>query len=173
MMLSDRDCGFRTFFFAVWFSLIRFSKSFFSHPLNLPGFGLLGLDCIFSISTISSKSISPSETYPSTIPIQKNINISVTSLGLTNDCFTNFFLSFKAIFQCLNLVETFQKKICEEYLIRRPTYKLILRSLTRLLIILVSLTRSLFSEKMLISNRCISALMPKLIKKSWTVSTKA
>ena len=82
-------------------------------------------------------------------------------------------LSFKAIFQCLNLVETFKKKICEEYLIRRPTYKLILRSLTRLLIILVSLTRSLFSEKMLISNRCISALMPKLIKKSWTVSTKA
>ena len=68
--------------------------------------------------------------------------------------------------------QIFPKKISEEYLIRRPTYKLILRSLTRLLIILVSLTRSLFSEKMLISNRCISALMPKLIKKSWTVSTK-
>ena len=31
----------------------------------------------------------------------------------------------------------------------------ILRSLTRFFIILVSLTRSLFSEKMLISNRCI------------------
>jgi hypothetical protein len=29
---------------------------------------------------------------------------------------------------------------------------------------------SLFSEKMLISNRCISGLMPNLIKKSWTVS---
>ena len=46
----------------------------------------------------------------------------------------------------------------------------ILRSFTRLFIILVSLTRSLFSEKMLISNRCISGLMSFLIKKSWTVS---
>ena len=32
-------------------------------------------------------------------------------------------LSFKLIFQSLELVESFQKKkICEEYLIRRPTY---------------------------------------------------
>ena len=46
----------------------------------------------------------------------------------------------------------------------------ILRSLTRLFIILVSLTRPLFSEKMLISNRSISGLMSNLIKKSWTVS---
>ena len=46
----------------------------------------------------------------------------------------------------------------------------ILRSLTRLFIILVSLTKSLFSEKMLISNRCICGLMSNLIKKSWTVS---
>ena len=46
----------------------------------------------------------------------------------------------------------------------------ILRSLTRLFITLVSLTRSLFSEKMLISNRCIIGLMSNLIKKSWTVS---
>ena len=53
----------------------------------------------------------------------------------------------------------------------KMTLKLrILRSLTRLFIILVSLTRSLFSENMLISNRCISGLMPNLIKKSWTVS---
>ena len=48
----------------------------------------------------------------------------------------------------------------------------ILRSLTRLFIILVSLTMSLFSEKMLIFNRCISSFMPKLIKKSWTVSNQ-
>ena len=47
-----------------------------------------------------------------------------------------------------------------------------LRSLTRLFIILVSLTRSLFCEKMLISNRCFSGLMPNLIKKSWTVSSR-
>ena len=47
----------------------------------------------------------------------------------------------------------------------------ILRSLTRFFIILVSLMRSLFSEKMLISYRCISGLMPNLIKKSWMVST--
>ena len=46
----------------------------------------------------------------------------------------------------------------------------ILQSLTRLFIILVSLTMSLFSEKMLIFNRCISGLMSNLIKKSWTVS---
>ena len=46
----------------------------------------------------------------------------------------------------------------------------ILRSLTRLFIILVSLTRSLSSEKMLNSNRCISGLMPNLIKKSWTAT---
>ena len=46
----------------------------------------------------------------------------------------------------------------------------ILRSLTRLFIILVSLMRSLFTEKMLISNKCISDLMANLIKKSWTVS---
>ena len=46
----------------------------------------------------------------------------------------------------------------------------ILQSLTRLFIILVSLTMSLFSEKMLIFNRWISGLMSNLIKKSWTVS---
>ena len=44
-------------------------------------------------------------------------------------------------------------------------------SFTRLFIILVSLTRSLFSEKMLISNRCISGMMSNLIKKSLTDST--
>ena len=49
----------------------------------------------------------------------------------------------------------------------------ILRSLTRLFIILVSLTRSLFSEKMFISYRCIYSLMPNLIKKSWTVFNQA
>ena len=31
-------------------------------------------------------------------------------------------LYFKVIFQCLKLVESFKKKFCEEYLIRRPTY---------------------------------------------------
>ena len=47
----------------------------------------------------------------------------------------------------------------------------ILQSLRRLFIILVGLMMTLFSEKMLISNVCISGLMPNLIKKSWTVST--
>ena len=37
---------------------------------------------------------------------------------------------------------------------------------------LVSLTMTLFSEKVLISNRCISGLMSKLIKKSWMDSTE-
>ena len=46
----------------------------------------------------------------------------------------------------------------------------ILQSLRRLLIILVGLTMTWFSEKMLISNICIGGLKPNLSKKSWTVS---
>ena len=46
----------------------------------------------------------------------------------------------------------------------------ILKSLVRLFIILVRLTKSWLSEKMPISNRCISGLMSNSIKKSWTVS---
>ena len=41
-----------------------------------------------------------------------------------------------------------------------------------LFIILVSLTMTLFIEKILIANRCICCLMPNLIKKSWTVSNE-
>ena len=44
--------------------------------------------------------------------------------------------------------------------------------MSALFIILVSLIMTLFSEKILNSNRCISGLMPNLIKKSWTVSTQ-
>ena len=40
-----------------------------------------------------------------------------------------------------------------------------------LFMILVSLLMTLFSEKVFISNRCISGLMSNLIKKSWTGST--
>ena len=40
--------------------------------------------------------------------------------------------------------------------------------MSALFIILVSLTMTLFSEKVLISNRCISGLMSNLIKKSLT-----
>ena len=46
----------------------------------------------------------------------------------------------------------------------------ILQSLRRLFIILVGLTMTWFSEKMLIFNIRIRGLMPNLIKKSWTVS---
>ena len=46
----------------------------------------------------------------------------------------------------------------------------ILRCLRRLFIILVSLTMTRFSEKMLISTRCIHAFMSNLIKQSWTDS---
>ena len=52
---------------------------------------------------------------------------------------------------------------------QEPTVR-ILQSLTRLFIILVSLMMSLFSEKMLIINRCISGSMSNLIEKSWKVS---
>ena len=43
--------------------------------------------------------------------------------------------------------------------------------MSTLFILLVGLTMILFSEKMLISHKCIRGLMPDLIKKSWTVST--
>jgi hypothetical protein len=46
----------------------------------------------------------------------------------------------------------------------------ILRCSRRLFIILVSLTVTLFSEKMLISTRCIHGFMPNSIKTSVTVS---
>ena len=42
-----------------------------------------------------------------------------------------------------------------------------------LFIILVGLTMTWYSEKMPIFNRCIGGLMPNLIKKSWTVSSRA
>ena len=47
----------------------------------------------------------------------------------------------------------------------------ILRCSRRLFIILVSLTMTWFSEKMLISTRCIHGFMSNLIKKSWTDSS--
>ena len=43
--------------------------------------------------------------------------------------------------------------------------------MSALFIILLSLTITLSSEKVLNSNRCISGLMPNLITKSWTDST--
>ena len=46
----------------------------------------------------------------------------------------------------------------------------ILQTLRRLFIILVGLTMTWFSEKMLISNKCRRDLMLNLMKKSWTVS---
>ena len=48
----------------------------------------------------------------------------------------------------------------------------ILQSLTRLFIILVNLTKTGFSEEMLISIRCLRGFMPNLLKKSLTVSSK-
>ena len=48
----------------------------------------------------------------------------------------------------------------------------IFQTLRRLFIILLGLTMTLFSDEMLISHRCIHGLMPNLIKKSWTVSTR-
>ena len=48
----------------------------------------------------------------------------------------------------------------------------ILQTLRRLFIILVGLTMTWFIEKMLIFNICRHGLMPNLIKKSWTVSSK-
>ena len=44
-------------------------------------------------------------------------------------------------------------------------------NLSALFIILVGLMMTLFSDEMLISNRCIRGLMPNMIKKSWMVSS--
>ena len=46
-----------------------------------------------------------------------------------------------------------------------------LKFLSALFIILVGLTMTRFSEKMLICNRCIHGFMSNLIKKSWTDSS--
>ena len=94
---------------------------------------------------------------------------------------------FQSHFSVSKIGWIFPKKICEEYLIRRPIYineifwKLwflkyfiywkCAQFLSALIIILVSLRMTFFSEKILISNRCISGLMSYLIKKSWTVSS--
>ena len=45
--------------------------------------------------------------------------------------------------------------------------------MSALFIILVGLTMTLFSYKMLISHRCIHGLIPNLVKKSWMVSNQA
>ena len=71
-------------------------------------------------------------------------------------------LSLKVIFKCLKLVQSFQKKFSVKYLYAQ--------FLSALFIILVSLTMTTFSEKMLISTRCIHGFMSNLIKKSWTDS---
>ena len=49
----------------------------------------------------------------------------------------------------------------------------ILRCLRRLFIIMVSLTMTWFSDKMLTSTTCIYGFMSNLIKKSWTDSSLA
>ena len=51
----------------------------------------------------------------------------------------------------------FENQKCAQYLLA-------------LFIIFVGLTMTWYSKKMSISNRCIRGLIPKLIKKSWTVS---
>ena len=50
---------------------------------------------------------------------------SIFSLNLVklNKIMNNLVKDLKVIFKCLKLVESFQKKIFEEYLIRRPTYQ--------------------------------------------------
>ena len=50
------------------------------------------------------------------------------------------------------------------------TLKVQILEILRLFIILVGLTMTLFSEKMLISTRCLHGSMSNLIKKSWTDS---
>ena len=64
-------------------------------------------------------------------PLMHLLKISIFSLNndtvrltkimnnLVKDCKIR---TFKVIFQCLKLVESFKEKFCEEYLIRRPTF---------------------------------------------------
>ena len=55
-------------------------------------------------------------------PLMHLLEIIIFSLN-NNIVRLNKIISFQVIFQCLKLVESFQKKkkFCEEYLIRRPT----------------------------------------------------
>ena len=57
------------------------------------------------------------------ISIFSQKNDLVRLIKIMNNLFKDLkILSFKVIFQCLKLVESFQKKFCEECWIRRPTY---------------------------------------------------
>ena len=103
-------------------------------------------------------------------------------LWTTSSKIAKFVLS-KSFFSIKNQLNLSGFFFCEEYLTRRSTFinksltfKVIcfLKScpiLSALFIILVSLMMTMFSEKMLISHRCIRGLIPNLIKKSWTEFT--
>ena len=96
-------------------------------------------------------------------------------------------LYFQSNFLASKIKQIFLIFFCEEYLTRRSNFiyemfwKLrflkyfassnCAKFLFALFIILVGLTMTLFSDKMLSSHRCICGLVPNLIKKSWTVST--
>ena len=90
--------------------------------------------------------------------------------------------------KCWKLVKSFQKKLSlkniglgDQLLLKKYseifyflsmyfTFLKCAQFLSALFIILIGLKKTLFSEKMLISNRCIWGFMPNLNKKSLTVS---
>ena len=105
-------------------------------------------------------------------------------LWTTSSKFAKFVLS-KSSFGIKIQSNLFWIFFCEEYLTRRSTFinkifwnfdfesTLFLKCaqfLSALFIIMVGLTMALFSEKVLISHKCLRGLMPNLIKKSWMVS---
>ena len=119
-------------------------------------------------------------------PCMHIVKISVFSLNNVIARLTKI-LIFKVIFRCWKLVESFQIFfLLEEYWTRRPNFskrcfwkvwflkyfifKKWAQFLSALFIILVSLTMTLFSKKVLLSNRCIHGFMPNSQKKSWTDS---
>ena len=108
------------------------------------------------------------QTYPKYEQRRQKLGTFLENKVGTFKNFINISWSLNQIF----LTEIFFWKDSTNFLHRKMTLEVrILRCLRRLFIILVSLTMTLFSEKMLISHICIRGLMPNLIKKSWTVSS--
>ena len=93
------------------------------------------------------------------------------SCHLCIECFSQLSLIGWTHFSLIFFKEKKSEKFCWFLMLKNDFKVWILQSLRRLFIVLVGLTVTWFSEKMLISHRCIHGLMSNLIKKSWTVFT--
>ena len=95
-------------------------------------------------------------------------NYSQPPHRLQNSAFQSHFSASKIIGGITFTNEIFRKLWFLKYFVFQKCAQFLLA----LLIILIGLTMTLSSGKMLFSHRCICDLMPNLIKKSWIVSTR-